>query len=112
MPFPLAAFIPLAVPLVKGAIRAAEAAFSGPKQGDAKMKTVVTAVKSLADQLAAAGTLNGPAPDDNSLAAVVETILTDMKADGSIATPSGGQKLGGNCLHVPRGSKVTIEVPQ
>lgn len=80
----VAAAAPLIIPLIKSAVLHVEALF-GHKTGPTKFEVVLAYVAKLAEALSTAGKIPGTL-DASSIAALIESIVQQMKADG-ILTP-------------------------
>jgi hypothetical protein len=85
----MGALLPLLLPVIPGLVNLAEAAFEKPKSGESKMNAVIAALQGMLGTLFGAGQApsGAAAPGANELQGVVETVLAQMKGNGTITTP-------------------------
>jgi hypothetical protein len=87
------------LPVIPSLINLVEGIFSKPKSGVNKMSAVLQALRAIIEQALSAGSLPSsgttPAqPTDDAITGMVEAILAQMKANGTLgkqtAAPTGG----------------------
>lgn len=94
--------IPLLIALAPGIVKVVEKLSKGTK-----LQTAVAALKPIAENMATAGTLGGPVPDDATLASIVEVVVQDLKRRGEL----DGEKpapVSGNVVLAKPGDQITL----
>jgi hypothetical protein len=83
----------LLLPIIPGLINLAETAFTKPKEGVNKMDMVLQGLRAIATKLITSmvGVPKPENPSDDTLKAITETILAQMKAAGTLGASGTGQ---------------------
>lgn len=76
-------------PVIPPIVQAVEHAF-GKGTGETKLQTATKVTQLVAEGMAAAGKLGGPAPTEAQLMALVESTVQDLKARNLLPAPVGG----------------------
>ena len=80
----ITSLVPVVIPAL---VQGVEALF-GKGTGQAKMQTVLNALKALLADLGKAGITTAP-PSDDALTALIETVVQDLKGKGLLPAPAG-----------------------
>lgn len=82
--------LPIILTALPGLINAVETAFAKPKSGTDKMNAVVQALQAILSTLSASGQFPAstvPATEPLALQGITETVLSQMKGNGTLAKP-------------------------